>query len=209
MTDAPDAVVIFARAPELGRVKTRLAAELGPERALAIYRGLADQVVAAVRDSAWRRVIAHAPADAGPAMRAWLGDDVSYEPQCAGDLGRRLSGAIAARLAAGAERVVVIGTDCPTITARTVGEAFAALDTADVVFGPATDGGYYLVGMRQLHESLFRDIPWSCDRTLHVSLEHAAMVGLRVALLATMRDIDTAEDWRAHGASAAAACRIP
>jgi rSAM/selenodomain-associated transferase 1 len=198
MTVGHDCLVVFARAPELGRVKTRLAADLGPARALAIYRELTARVIEVVRDSADRVVVTHAPADAEPSMRAWLGETLSYAPQCDGDLGERMEHAFATSLAEGAERVVIIGTDCPTITAETVDAAFAALDDADVVFGPAADGGYYLVGARAVHPFLFRAVPWSSDRTLGVSLDRAREAGLRVSLLPPMRDVDTAADWDAY-----------
>ena len=193
-----DWLVVFARAPELGRVKTRLAAEVGAERALAIYRELASRVLDAVRDGPHQIVIAHSPADAEPGMRAWLGDAFAYAPQCDGNLGARMTHAFASTLEAGAERVVLIGTDCPTIGAETVAAAFAALDEADVVFGPALDGGYYLVGARKLHPLLFQAVPWSSERTLAVSLDLARRAGLRLALLPSMRDVDTAADWRAY-----------
>ena len=189
---------MFARAPELGRVKTRLAADVGPLRALEIYRQLGERVIREVRRSPAHLVIAYDPPELEPVMRAWLGDSFAYEPQSDGDLGTRMAKAMTARIVAGAERIVVIGTDCPSVTADTITAAFAALDAADVVFGPALDGGYYLVGAMRVHECLFHDIPWSTAHTLDVSLARARAAGLRVALLPPMRDIDTAADWRAY-----------
>ena len=119
-----------------------------------------------------------------------------YEPQIEGDFGARKAAASRARLSAGAERVVVIGTDCPEIDEHVIGQAFAALDRADVVFGPAADGGYYLVGMRRLHHELFVGVPWSSERTLDRTLEAARAGALRVHLLSELADIDTAADWR-------------
>jgi rSAM/selenodomain-associated transferase 1 len=204
-----DALIIFARAPELGAVKTRIAAMLGERRALEIYRELAEGVVEGVRDAAASIVVAYTPAGAGSLLSDWLGSALRYEPQSGGDLGDRMSAAIARRLAEGATRVIVIGTDCPELNAATVAAALATLDTADVVFGPALDGGYYLIGMRRLHDILFRGIPWSSDQTLAVSLERAAAAGLRAALLPLMRDIDTADDWHAHSARAAPRAERP
>lgn len=122
---------------------------------------------------------------------------MEYVPQGSGDLGERMARAIRAELAHGAARVVVIGTDCPELGAADIESAFAALDEADVVFGPATDGGYYLVGVRDNHPSLFGRMIWSASDTLAVSLERAAAAGLDVHLLAPRSDIDTAEDLRA------------
>jgi rSAM/selenodomain-associated transferase 1 len=192
-------LVVLARAPRLGAVKTRLAAALGDARALTVYRELAAHVLAAVREATVDAiVIAFTPSDAGPEMRAWLGDDLAYVEQCDGDVGARMNDAIEQRFAAGARRVVVIGADCPTIDADTVRQALSVLETHDVVFGPATDGGYYLVAMNAPHPEIFASVPWSTRRTLATSLERARDAGLRVALLEEMRDVDTAEDWLWH-----------
>ena len=178
-------------------MKTRLAAELGEAVALAIYRDLGGRSLDAarrVRDCSI--TVAFTPSYAGDLTRAWLGNGVRYEPQTEGDLGARMASAIRARLSAGAERVVVIGTDCPEVDEHVIGQALAALDRADVVFGPAADGGYYLIGMRRLHHELFVGVPWSSERTLERTLEAVRAGGLRVHLLSELADIDTAADWR-------------
>ena len=201
-------LVVFARAPERGRVKTRLAASVGEAAALACYRELGRAVVDAVRAptgeggrAAWRTVVAHTPPDGAPALAAWLDPDgrgaLAYEPQVDGDLGARMRAAVERALAAGAPRVVVVGTDCPDVDAAVVGEALAALDAADVVLGPALDGGYYLVGVRHPRPEIFAGVPWSTPHTLAVTLQRAQSAGLTVALLAPLRDIDTAADWEA------------
>ena len=196
------ALIIFARAPELGQVKTRLAAELGADAALSIYRRLAEKVISAVqRTESYSVTVAYTPQSAEQAMREWLGTSVAFRPQSPGDLGERMASAIAEAISGGAERVVVTGTDCLDVTATVVEEAFERLADADVVLGPATDGGYYLIGMSRLHTTLFHDIPWSSPATLHVTLERARTGGLSVALLDERRDIDTADDWRAWLAS--------
>ena len=202
-------VVVFARAPELGRVKTRLAATIGDPAALACYRALGRAVVDAVRhpdamNGAWRTVITHTPADAAPALAAWLdphgAGGLAYEPQADGDLGTRMRAAVERAIVAGAPCVVVIGTDCPDVDAAVVRDAMRALDAADVVLGPALDGGYYLVGVRAPADracaALFEGVPWSAPDTLAVSLARAAAAGLTVAQLAPRRDVDTEDDWR-------------
>ena len=204
-------LVIFARAPERGRVKTRLAAAIGDDAALAAYRLLGARVAAAVRPSTmdgggvpdWHTVVAHTPRDASAALAAWLepaAGPLTYEPQADGDLGARMRAAIERAVAGGAPRVVVVGTDCPDVDAAVVSEALAALDTADVVLGPALDGGYYLVGVRAPADracaALFEGVPWSAPDTLAVSLTRAAAAGLAVAQLAPRRDVDTEDDWR-------------
>jgi rSAM/selenodomain-associated transferase 1 len=178
-------------------VKTRLAAALGAEEALSIYRLLAERVVAAVLGAgSYSVTVAYTPSRAEPVMRRWLGRSVDLQAQSHGDLGQRMATAIAEATSAGAERVVVIGTDCPDVTAGVVEEAFTRLDAADVVLGPASDGGYYLIGMSRLHRELFEGVAWSSADTRRVTLERAHASGLSVALLEERRDVDTAEDWR-------------
>lgn len=201
------AIVTFARAPEHGRVKTRLAAELGAAEALAAYRELGRTcwraVLAARATSGCRALVAYTPAGEEQAMRDWLAGGDAYLAQPEGDLGHRMFAAITAARAQGAERVVLIGTDCPMLSHEILADAFAALDDADVVFGPATDGGYYLVGMSEAHRLLFEHVPWSSPLTLGTTLAHAATAGLRVAQLKPLSDVDTADDWRAWRAAVA------
>ena len=196
-----DAIVVFARVPVAGRVKTRLAAELGGAAALAAYREITERVLAAVAQPDSRRLtVRYTPDDGRVAMRAWLGSSLTLQPQGPGDLGRRMTAAIGAELRDGASRVVVIGTDCPSVDQAVIAEAFERLAAADVVLGPALDGGYYLIGMSHLHSALFEGVPWSSPHTLRVTLKRARDLDLSVALLDRRRDIDTADDWRAWAA---------
>ena len=197
-------LLVFARPPVLGRVKTRLAATLGPEAALAIYRRLlaiTQQAVAAaaVPATVW---LAEAPpagvlADTGTAaagaLPEWPG--LPWRIQApALDLGERMAAAFAAAFAEGATRVAVIGTDCPGLTAEILTQALAGLAAYDVVLGPAADGGYYLLALRQPCLALFQNIAWSSATVLADTLALAAGLGLSVALLPTLHDVDTAED---------------
>jgi rSAM/selenodomain-associated transferase 1 len=205
-------VVVFARAPELGRVKTRLAATLGDVEALAVYRELGARVMRAIdpRDAGprgygmpWRVVIACTPDGGAEAVRAWLGDRWPVRPQGTGDLGVRMATALADRFVAGADRVVVIGTDCPDVDAGVLADAFTRLHDHDAVLGPASDGGYYLIGMRRPLPALFAGVPWSSPDTLRVTLARAAEHAVSVALLHELHDVDTAADlaaWRARQA---------
>ena len=190
----PRAVLVFARAPEPGRVKTRLAATLGDAAALAVYRWLAERTVGEARRVPECRVtVCHA--GAAPALAEWLGVDLALRAQCEGDLGARIADAAAHAFAAGARRVAIVGTDCPDLDARRIGAALDALDDADAAFGPADDGGYYLVALARPLPALFRDVPWSAPDTLDATLAVARREGLHVALLPTLQDVDTAADW--------------
>jgi rSAM/selenodomain-associated transferase 1 len=203
MASSPEHLLIFAREPVLGRVKTRLAADIGPAAALATYRELlaltATAVAAAqVPATVW---LAEAPATATAPTQPrpeWPGLPWRVQPP-AGSLGERMNHAFADTFAAGATRAVIIGTDCPGLTAAVLHQAFAQLATHDLVAGPATDGGYYLLGMKQLHSSLFANKQWSTATVLADTLADAARLGLRVAQLPTLADVDSARDlntWR-------------
>lgn len=196
----PRRIVVFARAPLLGTVKTRLAADIGEVAALDVYRRLGAHAVSAalaVPDAGV--VVQFTPADGAPSIRDWLrplGGELALRAQATGDLGHRMAGAIAEALDEGDGAVVVIGTDCPTMDARVIALAFERLADADVVIGPALDGGYYLIGTRALHPSLFHGIPWSSSDTLERTLVAAHAAGLRVALLDPRADVDSGADWR-------------
>ncbi len=195
-TNAPGHLLVFARVPALGRVKSRLAAGVGLPAALAVYRELlaitnAAIVAAGVPATVWLAGTA-ASAPTAAEAREWAAHAICGQP--GGDLGERMAAAFAATFAAGAGRVAIIGTDCPGLRAAHLTEAFAALATADVVIGPAADGGYYLLGMNKLQLNLFRDKTWSTDSVLAETLADAHRLGLRVALLPELRDLDTAAD---------------
>ncbi|GAC1380996.1 MAG: hypothetical protein NVSMB30_28790 [Hymenobacter sp.] len=154
------------------------------------------------------------PATAVPAT-VWLADAAGPEPtateaqdwlalpvrcQAPGDLGERMAAAFAAAFEAGARRVAIIGTDCPGLRAAHLTQAFAQLADHDVVLGPATDGGYYLLGLRQPCPELFQNKAWSTASVLPDTVAEAERLGYRVALLPELRDVDTAVDlvaWRA------------
>ncbi len=194
---------IFAKAPVAGRVKTRLAAEIGPRAAAALYRRVGREVVAASVGRDYRTIVWFTPPAAGAGVRAWLdGLGVwAFRAQPPGTLGTRLAHAFARSFAEGAGEgaVVIIGTDCPGLGRRAVAQAFAALRTHDLVLGPARDGGYYLIGLRALEPALFRGIPWSTGDVTRATRARARALGLTCRLLAPLRDMDTARDARVLG----------
>lgn len=194
-----DVVIVFARLPVPGEVKTRLAKHLGPVPAAEIYRALAEWVLRSTPSpgpGVWRRWLAFTPATALKAIRTWLQPFAidHFLPQAPGDLGVRLMAATGAAFHAKAGRVLVIGTDCVGVDQALLEEAFAALDDADVVIGPAHDGGYYLLGLNQLCPKIFQRIPWGTDQVLAATRARAAELGLRTAELRTLRDIDRPAD---------------
>jgi rSAM/selenodomain-associated transferase 1 len=138
-------------------------------------------------------VLWYTGADA-PAVRRWVGEGIDLASQPSGDLGRRLEEAFATSFAAGAAAAVAIGTDCPDLTPEIIAEAGAALADVDLVLGPATDGGYYLIGLRTPAPPLFREVAWGQTSVLAETLDRAAAIGLSHRLLRTLADVDRPED---------------
>lgn len=187
-------LLIFLRRPVLGQVKTRLAATIGAGPALAVYRALLDHT---------RRVTTTLPidkwlyyADGAPAQPDEWPAHYHKASQVPGDLGARMRAAFAEAFAAGCDQVVIIGTDCPGLSAPLLLDALAHLTDHDVVLGPAADGGYYLLGITQLQPSLFESIPWSTDQVLARTVAVSRQAGLRIALLPELSDVDIADDLR-------------
>ena len=182
-----DTLIIFARAPRLGCVKRRLAREVGDLAALRFHRGqLAALLRGLGRDRRWRLVLALTP------DRARLPGGVPARPQGRGDLGARMARALAPH-----RRAVLIGTDIPGVTPAHIAEAFRALGRADAVFGPAEDGGFWLVALGPRRpRAPFAGVTWSAPTTLAETM--AACRPRRVALVRRMRDVDTAADLAAH-----------
>jgi rSAM/selenodomain-associated transferase 1 len=198
---AERALIVFVKHPEPGRVKTRLEPLVGPEGSAILYRVLAEAVLEATvpRAGEYETLVFYAPRESGPAMRAWL-PGVRLLPQKGDDLGARMNAAFGRAFERGAGRVAIVGTDSPTVTRATVVTALEALDHAEVVIGPAEDGGYYLLALSGPQPELFRDISWSTSTVLETTEARARSRGLAVHRLPTLRDIDTPEDLRAEWA---------
>jgi rSAM/selenodomain-associated transferase 1 len=190
-------VLLFAKAPRAGRVKTRLAREIGEARAVELYRAMGRSVATAVA-AAYPLTVWFDPPGAEDDMHAWLGDH-EYRPQPDGDLGERMACAFAEHFARGEQPVIGIGADVPGISATVIAAAERQLEQAEVVLGPALDGGYYLIGLRAPCDALFQGIPWGSSRVLRATEERCAALGLHVARLDALRDMDTEEDLDALG----------
>lgn len=188
-----EALAVFAKPPIAGKVKTRLAADIGPTRAAAVYRELAQRTFAVAREFAAEGGTAHLYYD-GELDDFAAGSGLAVRRQSGGGLGERLAAAHAELFADGFGRVATIGTDCPAVTSSRLVSAFAALREAAAVFGPSEDGGYWLVGQSVEEPGLFADIAWSTEKVLAQSLERAACHDLTVHQVDTLRDVDTLED---------------
>jgi rSAM/selenodomain-associated transferase 1 len=185
--------LVFVKAPAPGRVKTRLSPPFSAEQAAALYRAFAADCLGAAEAAAGAAaVVAYEPHEDWPDP-SWLRTPPpEWFPQEGADLGARLAAATGKAFIDGADRVVVLGSDSPHLAPQRIEEAFARLSTAPLVLGPARDGGYYLIGLREPAPSLFDDIPWSGPEVLKATLARAAELHWPVHLLDEMEDVDDA-----------------
>ena len=184
-------LVVFAKAPQPGRVKTRLGPAVCADNAADLARAfLLDVLAMGERLPNCELVLAYAPYGTGKEMAALAGGRWRVRLQRGKDLGERLAHAFATLLRDPLDRVVVIGSDSPQMPAERLGEAFAALDSADLAIGPCDDGGYYLIGLRRWVEGLFCGVRWSTDCAFVDTIANADRLGLSRAVLGTEYDVD-------------------
>ena len=188
-------LIVFVRAPELGKVKTRLAKAIGDQRALAAYEEMLGRLFVNLQAVA-QVELRCTPDDASASLRAWLQPGWQLEPQRAGDLGEKLTRAFDESFKKGFQRVVIIGSDAPEVTRQDVELAWHHLADHEVVLGPAKDGGYWLIGLHKEHPELFEDISWSTDAVLEETLLRARTAGLKVRRLRQLSDVDTISSWK-------------
>lgn len=188
-----DRLVVFTRYPEPGQVKTRLIPTLGPQGAAELHRRLTVHTLTWAQATAREggiELAVHFDGGSIRSMRESFGHGISFAPQVGGDLGDRLVAAFGEV----PTPTVIIGTDCPELTPDHIRSAFAALRCADMVLGPATDGGYYLVGLRKPQRQLFAGIPWGTNQVCRSTHRRAIESGLKVEMLTPLADVDRPED---------------
>ena len=198
----PGAVLgIFARQPVPGQVKTRLAARLGAYNAARAYEAMLLDTLEAWGSDRWlapggRRVVVFDPPEAGPWFDERVPNSLALQPQADGDLGQRMSAFFAGEFEDGADTVVLIGSDSPTLDPTLVVSAFLCLEGRDVVLGPSTDGGYYLVGARRNVPPIFEEVEWSGPSVLGQTVERLSEAGLSLSVLPPWYDVDEPDDWK-------------
>ena len=187
------ALIIFQKNAVLGKVKTRLSADVGDEVAMEIYQQLVrhtHNICASVPDQKFLFFSDFIPDDISE-----FGQDYQFEVQSGTDLGSRMENAFQRIFTKGYEKIIVIGTDCGELESSILEEAFELLDTHEVIIGPAKDGGYYLLGMKKLFPDLFEDIPWSTEKVLFLTMEKLEKQKISYELLEILFDVDRIEDW--------------
>lgn len=185
------ALLIFAKNPEAGKVKTRLAATIGNEAALSVYHQLLLHTVLITEGLPVDKIVFYS----NYIKQGDMWSDALYykEVQYGNDLGERMQNAFALTFSNGYESIVIIGTDCPDLSTEIITNAFGYLQLYDAIIGPAEDGGYYLLGMKAPHQ-LFDDIAWSTDSVFHLTISKCAALGLKYFLLPVLNDIDEEKD---------------
>ncbi len=190
------AVIVMLKAPRAGTVKTRLTTILPEESAAALARCFAQDTIAKAKSVAARVIVAYAPADGRHELEILLPDNLHWIEQHGQDLGARLDAVTAKAAAANFAPLVVIGTDSPTMPVAFISEALRALaaNECDVALGPADDGGYYLIGLRQFVPDLFQNIEWSTSLAYEQTARNAALLNQRILRLPVWYDVDTPRD---------------
>lgn len=190
------AILVMAKPPRPGTVKTRLHPLLGPQRCAELQAELIRHTMDVTAAHSPRAYLAYAPDDGQDVISTAVPAGVRLLSQRGEDLGQRLAAAVTDAFADGAGPLLVVGTDAPTLTADHLSAAFTTLEHHDVALGPALDGGYYLIGLRAPHTMLFALDPdvWSTERVLAATRALAAGAGLSMGMLRPLRDLDTPED---------------
>jgi rSAM/selenodomain-associated transferase 1 len=190
-----NALCLFVKAPRLGEVKTRMQPQLSPRDTLSLYKAMAEDLLE--RIDGHREFDLHPfffPPDCAVDIGQWLGNKYKCLPQEGDDLGSRMHNAFRWTRARAYRKTIIVGSDIPMLDAGVITAALDCLDASDVVLGPSRDGGYYLIGMREPHRELFREISWGTGRVYRETLEKILRQGLSVDTVPELDDLDTFED---------------
>ena len=190
-------ILLFAKAPISGMVKTRLAAGVGPDRALEIYRALAERQMDSLRRSGLPIFVWTTPPGSEADVASWLlgAKEVRLQPD--GDLGARMSHACEHAFANGAPGAILVGTDCPDLDASCIAALAEIVKQGRFALQPALDGGYVAFGLPQRFPQAFETMAWSTDTVLTETVSRLRGQGIEPDLFDTLSDIDTVDDWHA------------
>lgn len=185
-------LIIFIKNPVLGRVKTRLAKTVGAQMALDVYKYLLELTRNAAANLECNKAVYYSKSVDG--ADEWSNDVFDKFVQTGEDLGKRMWNAFSEAFEQGYEKVMIIGSDCPQLTQEVLEMAFDLLENVDIVVGPAKDGGYYLLGLKQPFKELFEDKEWSTDTVLEDTIMDIMAAGKKYAKLPMLSDLDDAYD---------------
>jgi hypothetical protein len=197
--DSNSAIIIFTRYPEPGLTKTRLIPELGPQGAAQLHKNLVQRIVGTVRsyikDKKIKLIISFDHSDIKQ-TKNWLGSQLKFLKQKGDTLGNKMNNSLNSVLGNDVDKAILIGTDIPEISSKHLGVALTELENYDTVLGPASDGGYYLIGMNRdsCSPKLFQNINWGGAGVLNQTLNKIIDLGSDYYLLDKLNDIDTPED---------------
>jgi len=192
----PKTVLVFIKEPRPGTVKTRLAAAVGDREAARLYEEWTTSILEGLQSlRATATLIGYYAGDVDAVRNKWGSFVDQWLKQCDGDLGDRLQFGFSTALERGPS--IAVGTDCLDVDAAVVSDAFGVLNETDAVIGPASDGGYYLIGLRRAASEVFSGIEWSSPRTFAQQRDALIRAGMTFVELPVGHDIDTIDDWRA------------
>jgi len=191
-SSSSDRLIIFVKNPVLGKVKTRLAKSIGDEMALEVYKYLLELTKAATETLASDKALYYS--DFIAEDDNWPENNYTKKLQKGEALGRRMRNAFKDSFEEGFQKTVIIGSDCPQLTDEIINMAFDLLDNVDYVIGPAKDGGYYLLGMKNLYEPIFEDKEWGTDSVFDDTVLDILAAGKKYAKLPLLTDVDDAYD---------------
>lgn len=188
-------LIIFCKYPQPGKVKTRLARDIGEKKALELYKLIVTNILSKIVYEDYDISIFFTPANKSHHVQEWINiKDIKFFPQSGKNLGNKMLNAFETSQSIGYKKAVIIGTDCLEINASIITDAFNHLDSHDMVLGPATDGGYYLIGLNNMIEQLFQGIEWGTDKVLKNTLNTARVLNIKYKLLDFQSDIDNSKD---------------
>ncbi|WP_044237051.1 TIGR04282 family arsenosugar biosynthesis glycosyltransferase [Flexithrix dorotheae] len=192
MNDQQSLLMIFVKNPEKGKVKTRLAATIGEDNAFKVYEDLLQFTHHVVNKVLVKKQVHYSKFIDENDL--WETQNFEKVLQSAGELGKRMQGAFAHAFKSGYKKIVIIGSDCPELTPKILKHAFMALEKSDTVIGPASDGGYYLLGMNAYFPFLFENKKWSTSSVFKDTIQDIRAHQLTYKILPTLSDIDREED---------------
>jgi uncharacterized protein len=197
MTPTPkQCILFFLRAPEKGRVKTRLAKSVGDDAALSLYQSFVLDTLDMLARTRCPIIVCGHPKKKISSINAWLGGQLPCWPQTGNSLGQKMANAFSRAFSEGFDRAVLIGSDIPDLPSRIIEQAFLAMNDQGAALGPSSDGGYYLIAFcaSAFLPRVFEDIPWGTEKVLDQTLKVFKAHKAPVCLLEPWQDIDTAED---------------